>query len=310
VRKTSAVLATLSLAVLALTGCTAAPTYDGAACDRDAGDTGLRDAVTVEGDIGGSMDVEIFTPLHVTSSSFADSVVGDGRALVDGAQGLIGQIAVYSGETGEQVFELPYDEATTPAQSIDYWAERVPGLAEALPCATAGSRVIAALTPEDFGPQNIAGFGMAADDIAVVVFDIVDVLLPRAEGSLKFNDASGLPTVVRAPDGTPGVIIPKIDAPDSEVVQTLIEGEGDPLTAEETPLVNFTAVGWEDRQVIRTTWGDAPTSQFAQMAPPVAEALVGQKVGSQVLIVVPDTENSPAMAFVVDILGTVAAPTQ
>ncbi|MFS0852140.1 hypothetical protein [Microbacterium sp. 179-I 3D4 NHS] len=308
-RKSSAVLATLSLAVLALTGCTAAPTYDGAACDRDAGDTGLRDAVSVEGDIGGSTDVEIFAPVHVSSSVFADTVVGDGRALVDGSQGLVGQIAVYSGETGDQVFELPYDEATTPAQSIDYWAERVPGLGDALPCATAGSRVVAALTPEDFGPQNIAGFGMEDDDVAVVVFDVVDVLLPRAEGSLRFNDASGMPTVVRAPDGTPGVIIPKIDAPESQVVQTLIEGEGEPLTADQTPLVNFTAVGWADRQVIRTTWGDAPTSQFSQMAPPVAEALVGQKIGSQVLIVVPDTENSPAMAFVIDILGTVAAPT-
>ncbi len=77
--------------------------------------------------------------------------------------------------------------------------------------------IVAALTPEDFGANNLEGFGLAADDNAVFVIDVVDVFLSRAEGSLQFNDAKGMPTVVRAPDGTPGVIIPDSAAPTSRL---------------------------------------------------------------------------------------------
>jgi len=53
VRKTSAVLATLSLAVLALTGCTAAPTFDGRRGNPVAFDAAHRDdLLALEGDQG------------------------------------------------------------------------------------------------------------------------------------------------------------------------------------------------------------------------------------------------------------------
>lgn len=307
-RKTSAALATLSLAVLALTGCTAAPTSGDASCERAGGNTDLRDAVSVEGDIGGRTDVDLFTPLSTPKSSFADLVVGDGRALADDGQAMLLQLSIYDGSTGEKIYDEPFDEATSAPITIDQWAQRVPGLAPPLECATAGSRVVAALTPEDFGPQNAANFGIEDDGAAVFVLDVVDVYLPKAEGALRFNDARNMPTVVRAPDGTPGVIIPDVDAPDKQTVQTLIEGDGEKLTADQLPLVHFTAVGWDDKQVLRTTWGDAPIIDFAQLAPPIAEALVGHTVGSQVLIVAPKTEGSAAMAFVVDILGAVPVP--
>ncbi|CAI7673615.1 unnamed protein product [Penicillium discolor] len=61
---------------------------------------------------------------------------------------------------------------------------------------------------------------MGQDDIAVFVIDVVDAFLPKAEGTLQFNDAQGMPTVVRADDGTPGIIIPDSAAPDEQVVQT------------------------------------------------------------------------------------------
>lgn len=309
-RKTSAALATLSLAVLALTGCAGAPTFAGTACERAGAANGIDEAVDVTGDFGEEPEVEVFAPAHVKKTSFVDVISGEGRAITQGAQGLSVQMSIFSGETGEQVFATSYDPASTPVSSIDQWAAQSPGLEDVLQCATAGSRVLAALTPEDFGAANLQGLGLADDDTAIFVVDVVEAFLPKAEGALQFNDAGGLPTVVRAADGTPGIIIPDTSAPKKQVVQTLIEGDGEELTAEQTPLVNFTAIGWDDKAILQSTWGDKPSAQIGQIAPPVAEALVGQKIGSQLLVVLPETENSPAIAVVVDVLGVTTAPTQ
>lgn len=310
VRKTSAVLASLSLAVLALTGCAAAAPDGGVACDRGAGSNEIRDAVTVEGDVGSTPDVSVFSPLHLKETAFADTTVGDGRKILDNAQALVVELSIFSGETGKQVYSTSYDESKGQVSTADYWATQSPGLESVFECATEGSRIVAALTPEDFGANNLEGFGLAADDNAVFVIDVVDVFLSRAEGSLQFNDAKGMPTVVRAPDGTPGVIIPDSAAPTEQVVQTLIKGDGDEVEAGQIPLLNVMAVGWDDKKVINSTWGQGPTGDLSTSAPTVAEALIGETVGSQILVVTPAGDAGPAVAYVVDILGAVTAPTQ
>ncbi len=306
-RKTSAVLATLSLAVLALTGCTAAPTFGGASCDRTADAHGVADAVTVEGDLGSEPDVEVFAPVHVKSTSFTDTIVGEGRPLVSDTQLMTAELSIYSGKTGEKIFATSYDEENGSLSNIASWATQSPGLATVLPCATEGSRVVAALTPEDFGEQSQAALGVDPDDTVVFVVDILDVFLPKAEGALQFNDARNVPTVVRAADGTPGVIIPDAAAPTEQVVQTLIKGEGEPVEEAQTPIVNLMVVGWDDKKEITSTWGDNPSNNLAATAPEVAAALIGKPVGSQVLVVTPAADGVPAAAYVVDILGAVTA---
>lgn len=308
-RKTSAVLASLSLAVLALTGCTVASSDSAAGCDRGAGSEAIRDAVTVEGDVGSAPEVSVFSPVHVKETAFADTTVGDGRAITRDTQPLVLEFSIFSGETGKKVFSTSYDETKAQVSTAAYWANTSPGLAAALDCATEGSRIVAALTPEDFGAGNLQGMGLAADDNVVFVLDVVDVYLDRAEGALQYNDAKGMPTVVRAADGTPGVIIPDSAAPSDLVTQTLIKGDGDAVTAEQAPLLNVTAVGWDDKTVISTTWGQDPTSDLSSAGPGVAEAIVGQPVGSQLLIVAPGASGEQAVVYVIDILGAVTRPT-
>ncbi|MBO9626700.1 MAG: hypothetical protein J7484_10030 [Microbacterium sp.] len=303
-RKTSAVLATLSLAVLALTGCTAAPTYAGASCERPSGDSGIAESVTVTGDLGAKPKVHVYTPVHAKKTTFTDVVTGDGRAVESGSQGLVAEISIFSGDTGEQIFQSSYDAAKSPVHNVNYWATQSPGLGKVLKCATEGSRVIAALTPEDFGVANLQGLGLAADDTAVFVIDVTEVYLPKAEGALQFNDARGVPTVVRADDGTPGIIIPDNAAPKETVIQTLIKGDGPKVKKGDTLVTNFTAVGWDDKKVVNSTWGKDPSIGAA------AQELIGTTVGSQVLIVLPGANGGAATAVVLDILGITTAPTQ
>ncbi|MFS0893687.1 hypothetical protein [Microbacterium sp. 179-I 3D3 NHS] len=309
-RKTSAVLASLSLAVLALTGCSVTASSDGASCERHADATGIRDAVTVEGELGEAPDVSVFSPLHLTRSEVADVIEGDGRTIVNDQQALTVELSIFSGETGEKVYGTAYDENKGQVSNAAYWASQSPGLAQAFACATEGSRIVAGLTPEDFGAEALSGLGLSEDDNMVFVIDVLDVFLSKAEGTLRFNDAQGMPTVVRAADGTPGVIVPDSTAPTKQVVQTLIDGDGEKVTAEQIPLVNVTAVGWDDKKVVSSTWGEGPTGDLASSAPTLADELVGRTVGSQLLAVVPEADGAPATVYVIDILGAVTAPTQ
>src|SRR5690606_22106479 len=81
VRKTSAALATLALAVVALTGCSTGNSFDGVACDRGASASGIEDLADISGAVGSTPDVELFTPVGGAKSTFGDVIVGSGPAL-------------------------------------------------------------------------------------------------------------------------------------------------------------------------------------------------------------------------------------
>jgi hypothetical protein len=312
VRKTSAALASLSLAVLALTGCTAAPApaFDGATCDRASSTSGIDEAVNVEGEFGVAPDVHVFAPLHVEETSYTDVITGDGTALTSPQQIVSTDFAIYNGDTGEQIQRTAFDGDLSRVTNIATFEAQIPGLAAVLECATPGTRMLAAIAPEDAGTV-FAGSGVDEDTTLVAVIDVLDTKLPRAEGSREFNDARNLPTVVRAPDGRPGIIVPGGDAPTEQVEQTLIRGDGETVASDDPGVwVNYTAVSWDDKTVVNTTWGSNPVADLSQIAPTVAEALVGETVGSQLLVVVPASETSSATAYVVDILGVSALPGQ
>ena len=122
--------------------------------------------------------------------------------------------------------------------------------------------------------------------------------------------------MVRAPDGRPGVIIPDGEPPADLTKQTLIKGDGPVVASDDTVRVNYTGVSWDDRSVFETTWDSQPASvdlSGTDVPPGFAEALKGQTVGSQVMVVVPADKvgdkaqgSIPAkstLVYVIDILG-------
>lgn len=314
-RKTSAALATLTLAVVALTGCTSAPAFDGAECDRAEASSGLEDIANISGEVGDRPEVDLFTPVGAQESAFGDVVVGEGAALTSPTQSAVIEFSLFSGKTGEPVAGTAYDEDQAQLVSVGYWAQTVPAFGAALECATEGSRVLALVSPEDFGAQNLSGFGLESDEPIVAVFDIAKAFPARAEGALQYNDAAGTPTVVRAADGRPGIIVPDSAAPTELEVQTLIRGDGQEVGEDDTILVNYTGVTWDEREVFDSSWErGAATFDMTSLIPGFTQGLTGQTVGSQVLIVVPPelgygeqgsgaVPGNATLVFVVDILG-------
>jgi len=295
VRKPTAAFSALALTALALTGCSAAPGANGAGCERDSSSM-IESSVSVTGDLGApKLDLE--RPVTTAKVSYSDVIRGDGRAVGSKTQSAVVTLSLYSGSSGDVMQQSP------GLWSPETLSQQLKGVGDVLECATAGSRVVASI-PVSSLPEGAADqIGLRDSESLIGVFDVHEVLYTHAEGRDVFNDARGLPTVVRAADGRPGVIIPDGDAPAKPVVQTLIAGDGAEV-GDATPLFNFTAVNWSDRSVTASNWGDAVSSDTASLPEQVGAAVKKATVGSQLLVVVPG-EESDATAYVVDVLGVI-----
>ena len=143
--------------------------------------------------------------------------------------------------------------------------------------------------------------------------------LARATGD-AVAPVDGQPTVTLAADGKPTITIPSgVAAPTSLVVQPLIKGTGPVVTAGQTISVHYTGVIYDGGKQFDSSWDRGQPADFVigkgQVIPGWDEGLVGQTVGSQVLLVVPPDKGYGAqgqssagikgtdtLVFVVDIL--------
>ena len=305
-RRIPAVLAALGLTAVALVGCSASVSTP-AGCPRPTPSSlAAIDLVHVSGDPADFADVQVQAPLHTDQTEWQDVVTGDGTTITAPNQLVVLDVTVYSGASGMRTVSTAYDGDLSRVFPLSQWTGIFPGLGDALHCAAEGSRVVVTLPPDGIDLSAAGNIGLQEGDSAVVVADIRKVYLPEADGADQFNDAHGLPTVVRAPDGRPGIIIPDADAPTEPVVQVIKRGNGAVVGADDSIHVQATGVDWADRSVTTTTWDGEPEALDMSSAPDgFAQALVGQTVGSQILLVMPASgdRSGSATAYVFDILG-------
>lgn len=312
-RKTPAFLATLGLTAAALVGCSASPT-DGCVRVTDT-DAAATDLVTVTGEFGQSPDVEVYTPFEVDELAWADLTEGEGTPITTRDQMVVLDMVVLNGQTGEPAVSTSYDVTLSSVFSMARWIDTLPGLEESLKCAQEGDRVVVALPPEGINPAAAAQIGLEEGGSAVAVVDVRKVYLPKATGADQFTDSNGLPSVVRAPNGRPGVIIPDAPAPTQLSIQTIKKGDGEVVTGDQPVRAHYTGLLWDTREVFDTSWDSEPVSfDLNAVVPGFAAAVEGQTVGSQVLVVVPPDQGygdagqgaipgGSTLVFVIDILG-------
>jgi peptidylprolyl isomerase len=286
-----------------LAGCTAV--FGGGGCEVAPGDASR--AVSASGDIGDSPAVEFPTPLIAEAPQSSVLTVGDGD-VVGGSAVVRGNTAYFDAETGEALAEAPQQFVTN---------EKGLALGAALACATAGSRIAFVGTVDEVSADpQIVNFLGGEDATVVAVIDVEQVFLSKANG---FNQLpqDGMPTVVTAVDGTPGVSTtyqPVADEPRTALIKA---GSGATVGEDDTVLLQARSWNWTGDRV---TLGDVDLWETGVPAavPPTVDALLGQqaladailgsKVGSQLLIVIP-REDAPGTAtiYVFDVLGLVDA---
>jgi len=315
VRRIIAAAGALSLTVLSLTAC-ATPSSGSASCTRDVSASSALDLVEItDTPVGTKPTVELSAPVHVDGLSARDTITGEGRAITSDAQDVVFDLTVIDGSSGAPIAASGYTGQLSEVYPLDSWEATFPGLVDALHCATEGSRVVMALGPDEVTADTRARFGMAEDATTVVVLDLQKVYLAAADGAEQFNDRAGMPSVVVAPDGRPGVLIPDNDPPTDLAVEVLKKGDGEEVTGDVPVRVHYTGVTWADKKVFDSTWDrGAQPMELDQTIPGFAEALRGETVGSQVLVVIPPDQGygetaqgaipaNSTLVFVVDILG-------
>ncbi len=317
-RKLPSILAAAGLLSVALTGCSSI--FGDAACEPPGQSDTIADLVQVRGEVGSPPTITAFTPIRTTSLATTDLTIGTGTVLTSTAQTLLVDITLFFGESGEQLVGTHYDGDLSRTQTVQTWMDQSPGLGQAMVCAAEGSRILALLSPDDIGEGLQQSLGLSAEESLIAVIDVRKVFLAHAVGSAVFNTARGLPSVVRAPDGRPGITVPGGEPPAELVTQVLIRGDGEPVTAQNGFRVHYTGVLWASGKVFDSSW-DTGAARFTlqSLVPGVSQALEGQTVGSQVLVIVPpelgygdeargSIPGGSTLVFVFDILGIDALP--
>ncbi len=108
--------------------------------------------------------------------------------------------------------------------------------------------------------------------------------------------------------------MPKTAPPTSLVVQPLIKGSGPKVGANDLVTFNYPWYTW-DGKLVETSYGAQPGSiELARLLPGLRKGLLGQTVGSRVLLIVPPADGYPdgnaspkieknaTLVFVVDVL--------
>lgn len=313
VRKISAVIPVIALTAVALVGCApAAGTANSFGCTPVSTSGPIADAVSVSGEFGVDPQIEAPSAMNVTAQERDVLIAGDGPQIV----------------SPSQVVSLSYslvrttDGASAPAQPVGpavvaNLAQAVPTLDEQLLCAREGDRILASLPASALDPAVAAQNGLGPNEGYLMAIDVTKVFPDRPQGTEVFNSAWGLPSVVRAPDGRSGVIVPDGEAPTTTTVETLVRGDGAAVTADDAAILNVLGVGWTGKTQFRSSIdsGTPSVSSAGDLPKAVTDALNGATVGSQLLVVIPAAEaasetadtsapKDTALIYVIDVLGT------
>ena len=284
-----------------------------AACETYKGGEDV-DQIKVEGAFGEEPTATFPTPLTGTGIETKVIIAGNGGKLV-GNQRVALHFTGYNANTGKQFQGSEFGTEDYIIQ--DLVTDSVPNFCNALTGVEVGSRVAILLDAQNAHQgQGVESLAIGPDDSIIFIFDVVDAYLQRASGEAKSPEA-GLPTVILAPNGQPGIQIPVGDAPSEFKRSVLIEGSGEEIAIGDTVVVHYSGWTWEGEQ-FDSSWESLAPASFQVSAESVIQGFVqsleGVKVGSQVVAVIPpelgygDTAQGsiPAgstLIFVIDVLG-------
>lgn len=307
----TASVVTISVLALALAGCSAA------GGDNCIPSGPASSSVVVEGEFGVAPTLTIDDALTATTTERSVVIAGSGEAVADG-DSIKMNYTLFNGTTGQEIEKSEYTEGTELSYPIDTASPNFVGLSKALACTTVGTRIVAVIpNAEGFGDQA-AQAGLDIEDTLVFVIDVTGVASePLAEATGEpVEPVEGFPDVVFT-DGNPTVTIPDGAVPTEFALATLIQGAGEVVAEGATVVVNYEGVNWNTGAVFDSSFdrGSPATFSTAEVIEGFRDGLVGQKIGSRVIIVIPselgygDTgsgeliKGGDTLVFVVDILG-------
>ena len=310
-RRLAAGVVVAGLTAAALTGCSTAASGSGCVASGTA-----SDSVTASGAFGSAPTIEFPTPLHVNSTQVSQLIGGTGDPLT-AEQPITADLTIVNATTGKTVAKSTYTGKANAGSLFTIAAVPLKGVRDGFVCARVGERLAMVVPPSQGYPAASRPESVAATDSIIVVADIYKAYLARANGVNQVM-GSGLPTVVLAPNGQPGITVPSTAAPKSLTIANLKVGSGAVIHEGDTAIVHYTGVLWSDNSVFDSSWKSGSAVSLPVKSSSVVKGMVAalknQRVGSQVLAIVPPAygygsagsgsiPGGATLVFVIDILG-------
>jgi FKBP-type peptidyl-prolyl cis-trans isomerase len=311
-RRAAALVAIPMLAAAAVAGC-------GSSSSSSSANAGSNSAVTATGSFGAAPKVTIPAQKAGGVLYTKTLIQGTGAPLTT-KESLLGDFVLYdwSGTTHKLIGST--FSAHTPTL---FAGQLLPGLEKALIGQKEGSRVLAVIPPKDaWGPQGNSQIGVGGKDTVVFVIDMIQEFNNSSgvAGAQTSNGGSGLPMVTAAAGKAPSVQVPSTAPPKTLQVKTLIKGTGPMVSKGQYLVVQYTGVNWRTKKSFDSSWTRGqPFSTpigVGQVIKGWDSGLVGQTVGSRVLLVIPPAlgygkagsaqagiKGTDTLVFVVDILA-------
>jgi peptidylprolyl isomerase len=287
-------------------------------CESFSGGDGV-DLIEVSGEFGSRPG--ILFPFPVTGEGIQTKVIIEGNlGPIVGSQRVAMHFVGLNSSTGEEFQASEFGREDFIFQDLIPITEednQRPDFCKALTGVQVGSRIAVLMDPANVHNGNgVPALGLGETDGVVFIFDIVRAYLPKANGARR-NAEAGMPTVVLAPNGRPGVQIPSSAAPAEFRRTLLIEGSGATVELGDNVTLHYTGWTWGGEE-FDSSWDRQSPASFVVSSDGLIEgfvrALEGVRVGSQVIAVIPPDLGygeadqgliSPGstLIFVIDVLG-------
>jgi peptidylprolyl isomerase len=308
------------LAAAVVAGCSSAPSADDSTSTKITTDLA---AVGVTGKAGTKPVIDAHAPFSATETNRRILTAGTGAAVAPGQRITIDYLGVNGTDAKE--FDTSYGKSDRAIFTLNDGTV-IKGMVVGLTGVKVGSRVLIAVPPKDgYGTSGQPDAGIGPTDTLLFVIDVksASTVLKRAAGA-AVKPKAGLPKVtLEKKTGKPTITLPKTKAPGTLVVQPLINGKGAKVVKGQTITVHYTGVIWPGGKVFDSSWTRGSPASFAigigRVIAGWDEGLVGKRVGSQILMVIPPDKGygvegkseagikgTDTLVFVVDILDAAA----
>jgi peptidylprolyl isomerase len=281
----------------------------------------LPPSIAVSGAFGTTPTVTVPNIKPPASLQARQLISGHGTLLAKGDLAVLDLTAYsWNGTSHKKISQL----STNKPQPLTV-GSTIPGLDKSLAGSRAGSRLLITIPPKDgFGAKGNSQLGVSGKDTLVFVVDVLGAYqkTSSAHGTHEVVNGKGLPTVGTSSPGTaPPIHIPQTGPPNTLQARTLIQGAGPVVKKGKLLVAQYEGVIWRTGKVFDSSWKRGVPATFqigtGQVIKGWDTGLVGKRVGSRVLLVVPPAvgygtqgsaqagiEGTDTLVFVVDILGT------
>lgn len=247
------------------------------------------DAISVTGAAGKAPTVKADWPVKIAKTTSKVLTAGSGRTVDAGATVTVNYVGM-NARTGK-AFDSSYSRGKAASFALD---QVVPGFKKGLAGKKVGDRVLVMMPGSDgYDSQGgAAQVGINKGDSLIFVVDIKDASFATAQGA-AVTPAAGLPSV-RVKNNVPQISIGSAKKPSGLVVQPLIKGaDSRKVTAKDVVQVKYRTWSWTGGELIEDGYsGNGVSGQMSGVIEGWKKGLVGQTVGSRVMLVVP-----PSMAY-------------